>query len=400
VGRDFLAGRTRALLADQMRVGKTPQAILAAAKVGAERSLVVCPAIAVPQWQREWSRWAPDLPPATVISYDRARRDVDELRKQQWDVLIPDECHFAKNPNASRTKAIYGKDGLGWAAKRIWSLSGTPAPNHAGELWPMMRAFGIVGLDYYDFIRRYCTLNETNEPKGTRADRVPELRELLSKFMLRRTRAEVAPELPDVELDLLMVKPDYTTQSDPELAAALAAAQDDEARLALLRDWYESLAAERAATALAKARPLADVVLEALGAKLLTQTVVFGVHTEALEVLTHRLRSNGVRAALLYGKTPGPERDATQVQFQAGQLDVVVANIIAAGTAIDLSAADHGYFLELDWTPANNAQAANRIVSMTKRVPTSFDIATVAGTVDEVIQRTLRRKTSELRMLY
>ena len=56
VGRDFLLSHSRALLADEMRVGKTPQAILAAAAAGGS-SLVVCPAIAVSQWRREWQRW-------------------------------------------------------------------------------------------------------------------------------------------------------------------------------------------------------------------------------------------------------------------------------------------------------------------------------------------------------
>ena len=54
IGRDFLAARRHALLADAMRVGKTPQAILAAAKLSASKAIVVCPAIAVPQWRAEW----------------------------------------------------------------------------------------------------------------------------------------------------------------------------------------------------------------------------------------------------------------------------------------------------------------------------------------------------------
>ena len=87
VGRDFLAARTKALLADEMRVGKTPQAIVAAAKCGAQRILVVCPAIAVPQWKQEFIRWWPenlDLPEATVLSYDKARSTVDTLKSKRW----------------------------------------------------------------------------------------------------------------------------------------------------------------------------------------------------------------------------------------------------------------------------------------------------------------------------
>lgn len=386
-----------------MRVGKTPQAILAAEKVGAERSLVVCPAIAVPQWEREWKRWAPDLPPAKVVSYDYARRYVEELRKTRWDVLIPDECHFAKNPEAARTRVIYGREGLGWASERIWPLSGTPAPNHAGELWPMMRAFGIVGQSYDSFLRSYCRLDATGRPLGTRTDKIPELRNLLAKFMLRRTRAEVAPELPDVELDLLFVKPDATAFAGDEwveLQAMLEAAADDTARLRILQSYSEHLATLRAALALSKAAPVADTIIDAIKGGLLKQTIVFGFHIDAIDAVVAALLHAGVKAKALFGGTSARERQQIQEDFQSGRLQVVVANIITAGTAIDLSAADHGYFIELDWTPANNAQAANRVVSMMKNRPTSFDIATVAGSIDEQIQRTLRRKTAELRMLF
>jgi SNF2 family DNA or RNA helicase len=403
VGRDFLASRPHALLADQMRVGKTPQAILACEAVRSRRTLVVCPAIAVPQWKREFSRWAPDLNPATVVSYERARRDVAALSAIDWDVLIPDEAHFAKNPESGRTKAIFGKGGLGWSAKRIWPLSGTPAPNHAAELWPMMRAFGVVGLTYNEFAARYCTIQQPGfKITGTRSDRIPELRELLSRFMLRRTRAEVAPDLPDVDLELLFLKPDWSGLG----ALDMVALEDrllnipEDARLAYLESQFESLAELRNATAAAKAPALADAVIEDINGKLLDQTVVFGWHIKPLELIVERLSSAGISAALLTGSATPRQKERVQEDFEAGRVQVVVANIITAGTAIDLSAAEHGYFLELDWVPSNNAQASNRIVSLMKNRKVSFDIATIPGSVDELIQRALRKKTQELRQLF
>jgi SNF2 family DNA or RNA helicase len=386
-----------------MRVGKTPQAILACEAVGAKRTLVVCPAIAVPQWQREFARWAPGLPPATVVSYDRARRDVKALAAMEWDVLIPDECHFAKNPDAARTKAIYSRGGLGWASKRIWALSGTPAPNHAAELWPMMKAFGVTELSYNDFAARYCTIRQPGfKITGTRSDRVPELRGLLSTFMLRRTRAEVAPDLPDVELDFLYLQPDWKALEavDMDHLSRQLAALPESQQLAYLERQFETLAELRNATAMAKATALAEAIAEDINAKLLPQTVVFGWHIEALKLVVNRLRARGVSAELLYGGTSATQRSAIQADFAAGKLQTVVANIVTAGTAIDLSAADHGYFLELDWVPANNAQASNRIVSMMKNRKVSFDVATIPGSVDEIIQRTLKKKTAELRALF
>ena len=67
VGRDFLAARTRALLADHMRLGKSACAIVAADKVGAERVLVLCPAIATYQWREQWAEGSPNRAPAVIL---------------------------------------------------------------------------------------------------------------------------------------------------------------------------------------------------------------------------------------------------------------------------------------------------------------------------------------------
>ena len=79
---------------------------------------------------------------------------------------------------------------------------------------------------------------------------------------------------------------------------------------------------------------------------------------------------------------------------------MICANILTAGTAIDLSAASHGYFLELDWVPGNNTQAANRLVSMGKDEPVTFDVVTWPGSVDDAVQRILLTRTRQLSKLY
>src|SRR3990167_9349696 len=221
-GRDFLAARTHALLADQMRVGKSPQAIMAADKIGAERVLVTCPAIAAYQWREHWLDWS-DRAPATIIgrdldvskpgiyiaSYNRAVQHQEALRTaSRWDVLIVDEAHFAKNHTAQRTAAMYGKSGLGWNANRLWALTGTPAPNHAGEMWPLLRAFGIVKMTYDEFIRYFCHYDwRTDTVFGNKREHLTELRALIAPFTLRRTLKEVAPDLPPIAYNFFAVEP-------------------------------------------------------------------------------------------------------------------------------------------------------------------------------------------------
>ena len=395
VGRDFLASRRHALLADEMRVGKTPQAILACAALDVQRAVVVCPAIAVQQWRREFARWWPECPQGhpPIYSFDKLRLNASHILSQRYEVAIVDEAHFAKNPDVQRTKLVYGKGGLGWCADHLWALSGTPAPKHAAELWPMLKAFGAVGMTYMEFVRYFCRYNEfTQRIEGTKEDKIPELRAILAKVMLRRTRKEVAPDMPEIAFDFLEVAPQKVDIKAPGL-------HGDK-----LLEWLEANPAanaeDRVAVAMAKVGPLSDEIEFAFANGLLKQTVCFGWHIEPLEKLAHVLGARGLRVGLITGKTSDAERQRVQAGFKAGELDAVVANILAAGTAIDLSAASHGYFLELDWVPGNNAQAANRLISMDKHEPVSLDVVTWRGSVDDEIQRVLLRRVRELSKLY
>ena len=401
-GRDFLAGRKHAYLGDEMRLGKSAQAVTAAEKAGAQRILVVAPSIAGPVWQREFVRWGgigasllgPEGPGDSrvlVASYNRAVAQLPALCARRWDALIVDEAHFAKSPDAMRTAAIYGKDGLAWAAGAVWPLSGTPAPKHAAELWPVMRAFGVTRMSYDSFVRTYCT-GYPHERRfrvtGTKESMIPELRETLRTFLLRRTRREVAPELPELEFDFLPIE-----GRAPE--AWEGAPEDDAALMAWLEARHEHDAELRRMVALAKADAVIEHVGLALANDLLPATVVFGMHTEPLERV-----ADACGGALLTGKQSMREREAVQRDFRAGKTRLVCANIQAAGTAIDLSAASHGYFLELSYVPGDNLQAANRLVSLEKHEPVTMDVATWPGSTDDRVQGVLLRRVKQLSKLY
>ena len=407
VGRDFLASRTRALLADEMRVGKTPQAILAADGLDILKALVLCPAIAVEHWKREWTKWAPEAwTMVDVMSYDKARNlwQGGDLKAERWDVLIVDEAHFCKNPNATRTQMVYGKGGLGYQCGAIWALSGTPAPKHAGELWPLLRAFGRTDLSYDAFGYRYCTgftlyvgntFRREWRVTGTREEMIPELRELIAPIMLRRTRKEVAPEMPDIDFQFLEVEP-------PSNRWDVLHGMDfksDEALLAWIEANPTADREDRVEVALAKVPALVEEIAFNIESGLLKQTVVFGWHRDPLAKLADALVEKGIVSALITGDTLSRQREFVQEQFRSGMFQVVCANVLAAGTAIDLSAASHGYFLELDWTPGNNTQAANRLVSMEKQEPVTFDVVTWPGSTDDRVQRVLLRQVREINQL-
>lgn len=393
-GRDFLAARRRALLADGMRVGKTGQAILAAHKAGAQTILVATPAIAVQQWEEAFPEWWPSgpLPRVKVLSWEAARRKWIDGWSGAVDVFIPDEAHFAVNPEAGRTHMVYGAKGLGAQAGAMWPLSGTPAPRHAGQLYPMLANFGVANCTYEEFLRAYCYPKAGGWIEGvggTREAAIPELRALLAPHMLRRTVWDVCPDMPEVDYQLLHVE---------GKAPAGASVPDGD-----VTGWIERHAAGlhdlRIQTALAKVPAVVDRIVGLCDTGGVGSLVVVGFHQQPLEELAFRLNNAGISADVLNGETSKKHRRRIQDQLRSGELMVVAANITTAGTAIDLSTARRGIALEMSWVPADNAQFAMRLVSLDRLDQVTWEVATLPGSFDERIQAVLTRRTRELSRL-
>ena len=240
----------------------------------------------------------------------------------------------------------------------------------------MLRAYGAVKCTYDEFVRHFAYYSEkTGRVYGNKKQHLAELRALLAPFTLRRTLREVAPDMPAIGFNMLNIEPqgvDYRT------------------------DVIEDIDAEdRITVALAMTGPLAVEISECLLAGEYQQTVVFGYHVEPLKRLTEILNANTIDTAIITGETTLPQRQQRQEAFKMGVAQVLVCQMIAAGTAIDLSAAQHCYMLELDWNPANNSQAAHRLVNMQTQDPVTCDVLTMPGTVCDAVQRTVLRKVRD-----
>ncbi|HET8881962.1 MAG TPA: DEAD/DEAH box helicase [Solimonas sp.] len=415
-GARFLADRPRAILADAPRVGKTPQAIAACDLVRAKHILTLAPAIARPNWLREFARFswfgrpgraivkakdAPD-PYLTVCSYDNVHnpRVFAKLSAMRWDVVIADEFHLLKNLATRRAEHAYA---LMAPAPYVWALSGTPAPNDAGELWPALSQFGITDMTYWQFMKRYVEYWEhpTFGVRITGNRNADELRALMAPHCLRRTLAEVAPEMPAQRVSSLVVEPGPISDAYQD-SEFMARAREEESRLADALDaaqgQLESLDPDEARhyrrlVGLQKVQPLAELVGTELDAGM-SCVVIFGWHTDVLAAL--RLALDRFGARVVDGRTSPAAREDAQAAFRLGICRVLVLQIITAGTAIDLSEADDALFAEWDWTPANNQQAAMRIVSQFKRRPTRVRYAAIADSVDERVMRAQEGKQNRI----
>lgn len=405
-GAAFLASRTRALLADEPGVGKTAQIIAACNLVGAKRVKVVCPSIGMEHWEREGRKWGLQGG-LSVISWDHAHTlqasYVGANVAMQWDVLIPDEAHFGKNPQARRTKSVFGRGGLGWYAHRIWAASGTPAPNNVSELWPMLMAFGFTKMDKEMFTRYYCVVDEmTNKVLGNRPERVPELRAILKLFSLRRMKKDVLPELGAIDIQDWYVKTSgaFVTErvgdQEFELSQALHGKSDED--LLIYLAGATEFSTLRRYNALLKAPAVFETVKFELENGLLDKVVIYGYHREALAALNNAFERAGIGSTLIYGDTPKHARDAMIEEWKRKK-PVLVASSIIASTVLDFTCAHQGIMLELDWVPGNNLQAMQRMHRHGQTNPVTVRVA--QGTpIDEIVNGVLIRKIRSLAEIF
>lgn len=425
-GAAFLAARKAALCADMPRVGKTGTAIRAADYVFARYILVITTATGRAQWGAELASWGlprsihvqygtatlpPDDAEVVVVGWHEAFREplFSWLRARRWDVLIPDEAHYAcnvlngTNPT-TRTIGLYGKDGLIHCADYVWPLTGTPMPNGApDDLYPMLRGLVPERLqefaDYDKFLERYCVVKRRRY-QGIWRDMViggqnlDELSKRLEGFWIRRTQADVGITQPVYSVFALSVAAVPKGLKDaPEAAMILDAAETGDT------DSLEMhMGPLRRLTGELKAHAVIDAVSEALEDRRIGKIVLMSWHTDVIDTLATGLAKFGVVG--ISGRTPAGVRACMVERFQTdASIRVFNGQIQAAGEAIDLSIADETWFTEYSFLPSHMTQAALRLCNHNRKSVPLVRVCALAGSIDERLAAILVRKVSTIRQV-
>lgn len=393
-GASFLARERRALLADGAGMGKTLQAIRACDHIGARRVLVLSPPSAVVNWRREFEESSLLDPEVNVFTSNTAR---GAFLHERYDAVILDEAHYFKAYRSQRTQLVYGHrtDGEGLVSRAPYTflLTATPMPNHPGEVWTHLHALrpelipGPTGpMGFFRFQQVYCQIQQTPfgpRVTGVRPTKVAALRAILSRFMLRRNEDEVT--LPELRVGPLYVEAHVAKAWSEDSARVMEAL--DSGGVAALRGLATEAATLRRLLGLAKVEPTiayAEDWLAANDGKL----CLYGHHKEVLEAFARVFRG---RCAVITGATTD-----RQVQIDRFQTDdsvrVFIGQIQAAGEAITLTRASEVLLVEPSWVPSQNYQVIKRIHRIGQDKPCQARFVTVAGSIDEAINRALARK--------
>lgn len=411
-------------LADDMGLGKTAQTIAhITVEHAAERltrpALIVVPTSLVANWTAELKKFAAHLNVVVlhgmerhekrdqldnvhvvITTYTVLTRDIEEMKALPWHIVVLDEAQAIKSPDARATRAVCQLD----TQHRV-CLSGTPIENNLEELWSQF-AFLMPGLlgDRRGFTKRFRTPIEKNNDPTCRA----QLIQRIQPFILRRTKAEVATELPPKHTILrrITLAPDqrelYETirgtlyETVREQVAERTLAQSRiivldallKLRQACCDPRLVKLASARSVETSAKLEDLLEMLQELIpeGRRIL----LFSQFTSMLDLIKPRLNEIGIKFVELRGDTR--DRAEPVRSFEAGEVPLFLISLKAGGRGLNLTSADTVIHYDPWWNPAVENQASDRAhrIGQTKSVFVYKLIA--VDTVEERILELQQRK--------
>jgi superfamily II DNA or RNA helicase len=372
----------------------------------APMTLVICPTSVLPNWQAELTRFRPSLRvsvyhgPArkldenadvTLTTYAILRLDSADLSARRFDLVVLDEAQAIKNPDSQVARAAYAL-----SAEFRLAMTGTPIENRLDELWSLMHFAnrGLLGG------RREFDAEFARPVADGMAGAAANLRQRIRPFVMRRRKAEVAPELPPRTEATLKVVLDERERAvydavraatQAELVASLSGTDEKgfsvmKALEALLR--LRQAACHRGLLPGQKADTSAKV--EALLESLETaaadghKALVFSQWTSLLDLIEPALNNAGIPYTRLDGSTRDRGEVVQRFQSEDGP-PVMLISLKAGGTGLNLTAADHVFLCDPWWNPAVEDQAADRAHRIGQDRPVTIYRLIAADTVEERI---------------
>ena len=434
-GFEWLEALARAglggLLADDMGLGKTVQTL---AHIVAQRAsgalegpvLIIAPTSVLPNWQAEIVRFAPALSSLlshgpdrhdhhdtiaandiVLTSYPLLVRDAAVFAKERFGLVVFDEAQMLKNPQTASHVAARGL-----TADRKIALTGTPVENRLTDAWALFELVvpGLLG-NQRAFVRDYRNPIEKHGDTAAKARLARKLR----PFLLRRTKDEVASDLPAKSVVPLSITLGAAQMALHESQRILMQerVREEIARVGLMRAQIVVL------TALTRLRQICcdprllpnqgskfpesaklDRLLELVDEMIAEgrRIILFSQFTSMLDLIKPELDRRQHEWAELTGKTK--DRKTPVVRFQAGDVPLILVSLKAGGTGLNLTAADTVILYDPWWNPAVEAQAIDRAHRIGQRKPVFVYRMIATGTIEEKILALQQRKASLAEVLW
>ncbi len=390
------------ILADDMGLGKTVQALSFMEYYRKEnkslKALVVCPTTLIYNWENEITKFTPELTyrihhgatrtrtkeeimdhEITITTYGTLRSDIKLLMSVDFDYVVLDESQAIKNPASKVTKAA----GLLKAKNRL-CMSGTPLQNNTFDIFAQMNFLNPGMLGTMEFFRQEFSIPID---KFGEQDRKDHLRKILFPFILRRTKEQVAKDLPEKQEMILFCEMEskqrniydaYRNDFRNQILGTIETQGIQKSQLTILqglmklRQICDSPAIlneqEKFENHSIKLDELAREITENIGDH---KALIFSQFLGMLALIRAKLEELGVKYEYFDGSTSAPDRQKAIESFQNDEEKrVFLISLKAGGVGLNLTAADYVYIVDPWWNPAVEQQAIDRThrIGQTKNI--------------------------------
>ena len=414
------------ILADEMGLGKTIQIIallLDEKRQCGGKTLIVCPASLVYNWENEIVRFAPELSVAAaagsqgereqlferlsaekdggtdvvITSYDLLKRDLAFYRSMDFRYQIIDEAQYIKNAATQASRAVKSI-----SARARFALTGTPMENHLGELWSI---FDFLMPGFLFTYQKFKKTFETPIVRDGSREALERLHRMIGPFLLRRLKKDVLKELPSKMETVLYSRMEgeqkriYTASAaalkERLLAGELETGEDRMQILAELLRLRQiccdpSLCFPRYKGGSAKLETCMELLEN--GTRAGHKILLFSQFTSMLDVIAGRLSKEKIRFYMLTGATPKGRRMQMVSDFHKDDVMVFLISLKAGGTGLNLTAADVVIHYDPWWNAAAQDQATDRAHRMGQENQVTVFRLVTSHTVEENILKLQERK--------
>lgn len=420
----FALSRNRCYLGLDPGLGKTPVAAVIAETLK-QPVVYISPPFLVRNVAEEFKRWAPTLKtsiyggvsnqkvgaaydvliiPDSLLQRESTFTRIKRLSSQP-SILIVDEAHRFKTPEAKRTQALFGtrtKPGIVDLFEKQIFMSGSPMPNRPIELYPVLSKIAPECIDYmslFDYGNRYCAgYRDQYGWDFTGASNVAALAAKViypsGPFMLRMKKhlLQLPPKIEEVfvvseNMPPQLAKLDRKIAENPDIEDVikhrLADAADLDGELMPIATYRRLLGIEKAKAVIEYIKSILAESDESI--------LVFGYHRETIQILEHRLAD--AHPFVITGDTPSAKRQDLVNEFQTNKhRRLFIGNYLACGVGFTLTKATRILFVEFDWVPGTNTQAADRAHRIGQASSVLVQYVAYSGSIDHKVIETLLRK--------
>lgn len=418
---------------NQPRTGKTPTIICTLVLKQTEKNVIICPAALQLNWIKELQKWT-DQTKTEIIQYtgspaerkkillsyeqatnthtqtflvmskDVAKRDADTLCQLKIDALVIDEAHYLRNRKTSQTQAIYA---LGKKSKHRYALTGTPTVKHPADIFGIMHfLYPDKFSSYWQFVERYFQISDNGFGKEIGKPiphRQAELQDLIDAISTQRLRKDVMQWLPDKErhthiCEMGDKQHEIYNQLLDDFFVSLDGVEIDTSNVLSQLMRLRQICQEPKLLNLNIPSAKTEAVIQAIEDDLYTQPgepiVIMSMFTSYLNLLKPMIEKLGKRVGMITGQLSNADKEGYARAFQRGEIDVLLCNIISAGTGFTLDKGEVVFFLDKAWNPSDNEQAEDRVTpTQQDRNHKHFIVSFVCvDTIDQRINAILDKK--------